>query len=434
MRVLVLVTALVGACQLTREGNGTTLPPPPPPPPPGAQADPSLSPIAAGQTADFDAYGPSLRALAAGSAYADPVTGVRVHKVTDEQTPASNERGVPDYSDGGPFISLPWSSGGTTYYTLYLQVRVGTNQHYLVDFNYTDGTFSNWRGAPTGAGNEITWSFSNNPATPRIAYYLAGQTLHRYDTGAMALADVGNFPHTFGIGQNGDWLSVDMNDRWFVCQEEFDGGTVAAWDSQTDVEHLAATGEPHMIRDGSFVMSAENRASNHEELNGQVVSNSALLNLTTGVLTRPDQPESHPAGAANGLFMSVDPNQGGGNQLYSFDPVTETETHLGGRGAIIGSSGHFAGQWVVNNLVGLSMWMLFSGWGDGGLLDNAVGFIPFNATTGNVRLLAHHYSQVTDYYAQPHATISPDGKLVLFGSDMSGSGRIDAFLVVVPAR
>jgi len=401
----------------------------------GGPADPTLLPVATKQAPYLRAYEAlGVGALKAGGSYLDPATGVTVYRVTDAHTPAGNQRAVPDYADGGPFMSLPWTSGGKTYYTLYLQVRVGSNEHYLVDFNYGDGAFSNWRGAPTGASGELLWSFSSSPATPRIAYYLAGRTLHRYDTEGMTQANIGNFPHTFGIGKDGDWLSVDTNDRWFVCQEKFDGGTIAAWNSQTNVEHRGATAEPHMIRDGSFVMGAEDRASTHENLSGQVVSNTALLNLATGVLTRPDQPESHPAGAANGFFMSVNPHQRGGPQLYRFEAATATQTRLGGRGAIIGGSGHFAGQWVVDNLPGLSMWMLFSGWGSRGLLNNAIAFIPFNATPDNVRLLAHHYSQVTDYYAQPHATVSPDGRLVLFGSDMNASGRIDAFLVKVPTR
>ena len=405
------------------------------PPPTGAIADPTLLPIASGQEPNHGAYAAlDVPALSAGSAYLDPTTGVTVYRVTDARTPIANERGQPDYSDGGPFISLPWERDGDTHYTLYLAVRPVPSFHYLVDFDYTAGTFENWREAPV-QGNEITFSFSNNPDTAQIAYYLEDRTLHRYDTGAMATADTGNFPHTFAIGREGDWLSVDMNDRWFVCQEEFDGGTVAVWNSETNVEHHGATGEPHMIRDGSFVMGAENRASDHEELTGHVVSNTALLNLATGELTRPDQPESHPAGAANGFFMAVDPNQGGGNQLYRFEAATGFETHLGGRGDIIGSSGHFAGQWVVNNEPGLDLWMLFSGWGGSSIVIDAIAFVPFNATSGNVRLLAHHYSSVgEDYYAQPHATLSPDGKLVLFGSNMNDSGRIDAFLAIVPAR
>jgi hypothetical protein len=39
---------------------------------------------------------------------------------------------------------------------------------------------------------------------------------------------------------------------------------------------------------------------------------------------------------------------------------------------------------------------------------------------------------ISSYWAQPHATISHDGKLVIFGSNMLGTSRIDLFGMEVP--
>jgi hypothetical protein len=69
-----------------------------------------------------------------------------------------------------------------------------------------------------------------------------------------------------------------------------------------------------------------------------------------------------------------------------------------------------------------------------GAVHDGVGFVRLDGS--EVRLLAHHYSfEVGDYYHQPHATISPDGLVVMFSSNMNDSnGRGDVFLVEVPAQ
>jgi hypothetical protein len=62
-------------------------------------------------------------------------------------------------------------------------------------------------------------------------------------------------------------------------------------------------------------------------------------------------------------------------------------------------------------------------------------FIPLDYPAREVRLLAHHDSSPgNDYYAQPHATLSPDGRLVMWTSNMNRSRRKDVFLAVVPKK
>ena len=55
----------------------------------------------------------------------------------------------------------------------------------------------------------------------------------------------------------------------------------------------------------------------------------------------------------------------------------------------------------------------------------------------DARLVAHHYSLDAErqYDAMPKATISPDGKLIIFSSNMNDSdGRVDVFAVEIPLR
>ena len=54
------------------------------------------------------------------------------------------------------------------------------------------------------------------------------------------------------------------------------------------------------------------------------------------------------------------------------------------------------------------------------------------ADWSDARFLAHHWTLGATFNEMPRGMISPDGKVVLFSSDMNGSGRRDVFLVEVP--
>jgi hypothetical protein len=67
-----------------------------------------------------------------------------------------------------------------------------------------------------------------------------------------------------------------------------------------------------------------------------------------------------------------------------------------------------------------------------GKIRNALAFFKLNASDQDPRLLCHSDSTNSGFYAQPHAAWSPDGQVAFFGSDQNNSGRIDAFLAIVP--
>lgn len=69
------------------------------------------------------------------------------------------------------------------------------------------------------------------------------------------------------------------------------------------------------------------------------------------------------------------------------------------------------------------------------LVHDAIALLRLDGT--EARLLAHHYSLDAErqYQAMPKATISPDGKLVIFSSNMNDrDGRVDVFAVELPVR
>src|SRR5438876_563498 len=62
----------------------------------------------------------------------------------------------------------------------------------------------------------------------------------------------------------------------------------------------------------------------------------------------------------------------------------------------------------------------------------APGGFVLMTPNGQRRLLGHPYNTTSDYTFFSFAKLSPDGRYVLFTSDMNGSARSDLFLAEVP--
>src|SRR2546425_12916230 len=104
---------------------------PPSGPPAGARPDPTLLPVASKQAPDTAAY----RALAvasqpAGFSYNDPVTGVKVWKVTSSSVPAPNTGAGHDYAVGGNGATI---GGGPDNNTHPLLTRGEARAHHPVE-------------------------------------------------------------------------------------------------------------------------------------------------------------------------------------------------------------------------------------------------------------------------------------------------------------
>jgi hypothetical protein len=106
-----------------------------------------------------------------------------------------------------------------------------------------------------------------------------------------------------------------------------------------------------------------------------------------------------------------------------------------------GTGVHHAGNWVQSDAeLGGDLnrqWSFFSGVADNAftattLWRQAIGVVRSDGS--DARLLVHHYSTNPDYYADPFAQPSPDGKVVIFNSNMLTSGRYDLFVAEMPLR
>jgi hypothetical protein len=400
-----------------------------PPPPLGGVPDPTLLPIASGQAQNTAAYNAlNIPGMAAGTSYLDPVVGTRVYKCSSVAFTPGDDNQPPHYAEFGPHISCPWihPSTGRTMYTLSTLGQFTGGR--LIDFDYTlaltgaTGVVANWRACPW---DELEMGFSFNLATPRICYYSSGGPVTRLNTDTMLDANIGNFPGPTLADRE---FMLDKNDAWFVGKTTPDE-VVHTWNSVTDQEQNWGVigNEPKLDRNGGFIYGIN---SSIDYVQGSLSAGPPWSDVFPA-----NWAASHEATPANGLMMVADPSTPDFATMEYWDPVTLTRTRF--TQSVGGCWAHGAGQWVHGNGSGLLMWVVVSIYDPCGTLSLAVGYMRFDDLgMTNVRLLCHHYSDAqggNDYFAQPHATPSPDGKIILFGSNMLvTSGRVDSFVALVP--
>jgi len=424
----------------TSEGkSGTaivTVPTPPPPPPPGAIADPTQLPIAARQPPPAGTYG---RNLTSGQTYIDPVAGTMVLKLTDANTPAVNTRAYHDYSEGGPYISQPWlGTDGQTYYTF--MVGVGPNR-YLVDLRYDNLALSNWR--LIDLDGDLSFAFSLDPSTPRIAFVelnSLSNVVQRYNTATNRVENVGNWPWRPAAGSI-NWLQTQLNDTWLLAMAG--NTTVVAFRPSDGLKRSWAPAnldEPHLDREKPYAYIAAAVGADN------VIQ---VANLVTGaaLFTAPGDPLwSQQPGilAVNSHSVPLRGHMVGVshyiNHVYwRYDVVANVTTSFTDVDNVTGFPGqeHRSGQWVFNNGDGnTSQWWTTDPSGsddsNGAIRTGMIGLVNINGTSA--RLLAVHNSTGGNVYdAQPHTTIAPDGKFVMWTSDNHGT-RTDVYVVRVPVK
>jgi len=396
-------------------------------------ADPTLLPVASGQAPDASAYY-ALHVVdqPAGFSYNDPVTSVRIWKVTSSIVPAANSSAGHDYADGGNRASLGWGHGSNTHTIL---IRGDGMDYHLVDFT-RGGGLSNYRRLPDAAqpDRDLCFSFSNRASQARIAYVLHSGVLHRFNTETMQLENTGNFPRTLNAFA---WLQHDRDDGWFVGL--VDATTVFAWNSQTNqyLTHAETwLDEGRLERDGRYVVLTNG--------GGQV----RLWDLFDNTFGPPQNAGinfwfAHNA-SLRGQWVTADVNISApfAEDRYAVSGGVVVKTQILNQSA--GTLVHHAGNWVQSDAeLGGNLdrqWSFVSGYDDDPRWANSVLWrqaIGVQRSDGSdQRLLLHHYSvnPGPSYWAIPWGTPSPDGKVVIFNSNMNGAGRYDLFVAEMPLR
>ena len=417
---LILLPALAFCGTDSPSGDVTEPPPPPQLPSPGPTVDPTLLPRATGQAPLAGTYG---RGLAAGQTYTDPLTGVLVLKLTSSSVPNANGGVYHGYSEGGPVISQPWvGTDGNTYYTAYLSYG------WLVDIRYDTFASSNWRTVPING--EINFAFSLNPATPRIGYYVDDgndKTLHRYNTATNRNEETGIFPYTTSAAGTGlSWLQVNLNDEWLVGMLN-SNATVIGVRISDGLERIIPAGvndvdEPHIDREFPIVYVSTNNRAN------------IVINLETGAIIPETDPQNIDAAdheaPLRGKVVYINYTVNG---IVSTSRTGNVQIEVQPSPTDWSGDWHMAGQWVFNNP---SEYFIMDQFARNGNYPIRQGMIGFVSIGGDVRILVASDATGTGYDTggQVHPTLAPDGKLLMWTSNMNGSGRFDTFVARVPTR
>lgn len=416
----------------------TPVPVPAPSPTPGDPGSPSgapaptLLPIAQVNHAMNVAAYVALKVpqLAAGASYRDPTTNVRITKLTSATFPGGSSSWGLQYFEGGTIISLPLDSTGRRKYHIF----GSTGTQLIADWAPGAGV-SNPKQFPSGGSPnaDLCFAFSTNLATPYYAYALSGSQLVRIDTRTMTLAPGSGFPVANAGG--GGWLQNSENDAAFAWMT---GDKVTHYFEPATGRNVtysnAAVNEPRLSRSGRYIGLSMDSPDN-----GLVMLDASTTPVTTVYTLRgyPDLPFGHNASLKDLWIGSA------GDDRYPF-PITTTGVAAGTAkrewGPSIGDHPVWNGAWIQpgdqrNAYVVGNSYGALTGKANYPNLDwTAPGGIVIANAAGDRRLLAFPYSNQIDYWGQSWPQFSTDGRVVVFSSDMLGSGRYDLFLAELPIR
>ena len=392
------------------------------PPPPGSP-DPTLLPRAALQPPNDAAYAAlTVPNQPAGFSYNDPVTKVKIWKVTSGTVPTSNSGAGHDYGEGGNQVSRGWGRNANTHTIL---IR-SEGPFYIVDLTRGVG-FSNYRRLPVQPRRDMNASFSSVPGRERILYIHTDTQLIRFNTATMMAENTGNFPlnnSTFS------WLHQDMNDVWFTGLLT-DNKTVWVWNSRTNEyrTHFESwTNEPRLERNGRYVVLTSGGSPS-------TVMVWDLVNNTFG----PQQSMTYFSHLASlrGRWVAVNNQATAPPPLDRYQVVNDRLTYTPG---ILNNGDGYetnnSGNWIQSSDDD-SQWAYISGVDEKSfnhlyLINRGIGVV--RADGNDARLLCHHYTRRPAYWDNAWGQPSPDGKVVIFNSNMGGSGRPDLFVAEVPLR
>jgi hypothetical protein len=410
----VWLVVLVGCGRIGFDPEAT----PPLPPPddavtefPGAHADPSLLPPATGQTEAATAPGAALDAK---DSYTDPVSGVRVWKLTSDSFPVANIGAYSDREYAGAVVSAAYLDDKHTI-VVELDLGGGVRRRHLIELQRTQGVSADQTLTVQGAEDAI--AFTADPTDPRVLFTTdSGNRLHRIDTTTNTVEDGTLFP----IADVSSTPSLSAAGRTLLARTP--GGLVALNTITGERSAIAASNAIHALdHDGLFAL--ERNASGPGQL-WRIGEAS-----TSGWL--PPTGDFAAAVGVSGGFVAIDVDSGPPMELYFSDPLTRTHSRFG---TVPGyDSVALASQWIQTDVPTDQQWVLYATFEQGfpmtGPLDDAVGFLRLD---GEFRFLLHHYGpDNAGFYELPRASLSPDGRIVVFTSTM-GTNRTDVYAAEVP--
>lgn len=371
----------------------------------------------------------NVPSLGAGGSYLDPTTSVRIHKLTSAASPAPGANWGHDYGEGGDEVSLPYS--GNTRAVFMQQNGDAGGPWWIVDFTPGAGVSNPRRLAGNLApGSSLSFTFSNNPATPYYAYVADDTTVRRVDIRAMREAPGNGWPVN---DSDPTWLHQSEKDGFFVWMRGAEGDTIVGYEPSTGTKKTytnADLNEPRIDRAGRYVGVSMNKPPNALMV-WDWLTNSILWSTGGDPAGAPQF--AHVASLRN-RWMGVNWGLTWPGEFTMFTPnVPDSAVNIGGPAN--GSLTYGNGNWIQASAGPGDQWSLFSHYGSqlptgsGWLAPGGMIFITAN---GQRRLLGHPYNTAATYNYWSFPKMSPDGAYVLFTSDMNGSARSDLFLAELP--
>jgi hypothetical protein len=428
----------------------------------------------------------NVLAMASNTKFTDAVTGVTMWKITSSTVPGTSQY-CPWYSNLGLAVSQAWGTNLDQYHIAFADVN---GPGWVCDFG------PSWSSNPVGAYNfralpSINGSatgtsapFSRMAGNPHIMYILTtGGALRLYNVASSAFVDSSaaslgyssswpstGWPWTTAISQ---WLMINAQETFATANNGNTGDSIVYTLNLTN--GTAATVSKASLG-GSLddLYVGYGKPTTNNCFSGDVPPGNAYsYNLDTSTLL-PANPTlttsnwvgfngfSHQA-SLNGYWTALESNKGGGTMQI---------LKLRGDGTNNAASDilwskywgqyHMCGHWWTQGS-GTNQYMLISmdwnasgnsslpsGWAS--TENYALSFV--NPDTGNTHRLGFHYSVcgqssgnvaagsgigfssapggASQYYSQAHASISHDGKLVIYGSNMGNQARVDLFVAEVP--
>ena len=403
----------------------------------------ALTSLASGavNTAAYQAL--NVPAIAAGGNYTDPVTGLTVYKLTSPTVPATNANGwCNEYSTLGLQISQAWGTSLNKYTIFVLNPTAGGG--YLCDYTL-GGTVGNWRAAPAGEGDIC---FSRLPGEAQILYYTTSTKLNRYNTATNALANTGSYPYTWNTigGSGANWLQFNRKHTWATALNSTSG---------TNNFTALKIGTGNGVTDGT-VRNAATGVTSNEGYSGYndisfaegSGSNDYVWNMNTNTLTNVTYSTSYSlqfhSPTMPGYWSWYETNQGGGHE--PIHRISEGGTFsTPATGSWYYGYMHTSGHWT-QSAAATAQYGLSSFWNTGNPSSNTAALnyniCLIDQNTGTVNTVVGAYTfgnnASNGYRSQPHATISDDGLIMIFSSDMfvgsqsSPGQEIEVFLVEMP--
>lgn len=411
---------------------------PPPTPPTSGAADPTKLPVAITSQIPLTALYNALNvpSIAAGSFYLDPLTGVKVYKLTSSTFPATGHNWGHSYAEGGDEVSLQCNGKRSVH------VFTSDGSHRLIDFT-PGGGVNNARllSGNLAPASDLSFAFSNNPATPCYAY-TAGTNgvIRRFDFSTMTEVPGGGWPITdLGSGQYEwpVWLHQTEQDAFFTWMRGANGSTIVGYEPSTGTKKTytnSGLNEPRIDRDAAnrsvaiSMTTPQNQALFWDWRSNSITWSSPLIPYA-------EPPVAHHAGL-RGYWVGTDWNANYPWPFWSISAVPNSVINPL-PGGIAQGGGHCSGNWIQRPANPKDQWFVCYSYG--GLvpapaanLAAAPGGILMSTANGQRRVLAHLYNTSGDYTFYSFAKFAPDGKYVLFTSNMNGSSRSDLFLAELP--